>query len=174
VLDECCRANPALSPEVVGELPAETGWYTLYAPDGVMPLGRLDRLTLWHDMAIALLRKYYEMFYNLRRKQWEADKLQSGDVNGWNGQTADGLEFIWCERHFYQPLLTDVKKISFPVSPGHLTKGRQPSSRMCSRLCSQWREHEGQRVTQERMESWNILFPEADGKHLHKLVAQVQ
>jgi hypothetical protein len=163
-------ANLALSPEVVGELLAETGWYTLYASADAMQLGQLENLALWHDMAIALLRKYCEMFYNLRRKQWEADKLEyrpiteneaylpgvreetpqgnhvitldagqdqsllqqllnlrqkliSGKVDDWNGRVVDGLEFIWCERHFYQPLLTDAHKLSFSVSPVPLNSG---------------------------------------------------
>jgi hypothetical protein len=50
-------------------------------------------------------------------------RVQSGNVQGWKGQVVEGLEFIWCERHFYQPLLTDAQKLTFPVSPIPLNKG---------------------------------------------------
>ncbi|SEJ07791.1 hypothetical protein [Nitrosomonas eutropha] len=273
-------------------------------------------------MAISLLRKYCEMFYNFRRKQWEADKLEyryitedtsylpgvredtpngsliitldpvrqdslyqqlenirqkiiNGDIQNWQGQIADGLEFLHNERHFYQPLLTIVaKKVDYQVSPVPLNDGEarfvkdlqdswedelfledvevyllrnlvgqgavgvfidggfEPdfilwvkqdnkqkivfldpkglrhhvptdqkiqfyrtikklertmlqtsngsedielhafllSKTKANVLESLWREHQGEKVTRELMESWNILFPHDDDKYIQKLV----
>jgi hypothetical protein len=165
-------SNLTITQSFVEELFKESGWYTLYAPDEVMALGSLERLNLWHDMAAALLRKYCEMFYGLRRKQWEADKLEyrpitenskylpgvreetpegsylvtldrvrheslikrldnlrnkiaEGDVDFWNGKIEDGLEFLWCERHFYQPLLAATQGLDFQVTPVSLNKGER-------------------------------------------------
>src|SRR5690606_33048058 len=64
------------TPEVVEDLLQDNSWYRLYAPDASMALGDLSKLALWQEMAAALLRKYCEMFYGFRRKQWEADKLE--------------------------------------------------------------------------------------------------
>ncbi|MFT6163432.1 MAG: hypothetical protein ACJAZ7_000182 [Zhongshania aliphaticivorans] len=163
-------SNLTITPEVVTQLLADSGWYTLYAPDEAMDTGHLERLALWHDMAIALLRKYCEMFYGFRRKQWEADKLEyrainenskylpgvsestphgsylltldrvrhdslitrldklrerivNNDVINWDGKIEDGLEFLWCERHVYQPLLVATQGLEFQVSPVALNKG---------------------------------------------------
>lgn len=163
-------SNLTITQSVVDKLLKESGWYTLYAPNEVMELGALERLNLWHDMAAALLRKYCEMFYGLRRKQWEGDKLEyrpitenskylpgvnddtpqgsylvtldrirheslikrldnmrnkiaEGDVDFWNGKIEDGLEFLWCERHFYQPLLAATQGLDFQVTPVSLNKG---------------------------------------------------
>jgi len=69
-------SNLTISPQVVDELLSDSSWYVLQAPPAMMELGNLNNLTLWHDMAISLLRKYCEMFYNYRRKQWESDKLE--------------------------------------------------------------------------------------------------
>ncbi|WP_339889900.1 DEAD/DEAH box helicase family protein [Neptuniibacter pectenicola] len=165
-------SNLTITQPFVEELFKESGWYTLYAPDEVMALGSLERLNLWHDMVAALLRKYCEMFYGLRRKQWEADKLEyrpitenskylpgvreetpegsylvtldrvrheslitrldnlrnkiaEGDVDFWNGKIEDGLEFLWCERHFYQPLLAATQGLDFQVTPVSLNKGER-------------------------------------------------
>jgi hypothetical protein len=165
-------SNLIVAEETVSQLLQDSGWYTLYAPDDAMALGQLKGIKLWHDMAIALLRKYCEMFYGLRRKQWESDKLEyrsinentqylpgvredtpqgayvftldrirheslinrltnlrariaAGDPATWQGTVADGLEFLWCERHFYQPLLAAVQGMDFQVSPVALNKGEQ-------------------------------------------------
>ena len=163
-------SNLTITQDVVDELLQDTGWYRLYAPDDAMKPGRLERLDLWHDMAIALLRKYCELFYGLRRKQWEGDKLEyrsvtenkqylpgvseatpdgsylvtldrvrheslieqldtlreeiaANDIAAWDGQIREGLEFIWCERHFYQPLLAAAQGLDFQVSPVALNSG---------------------------------------------------
>lgn len=165
-------SNLTISQDVIEALLADNSWYTLYAPEEVMTLGRLERLTLWHDIAAALLRKYCEMFYGLRRRQWESDKLeyrpitenskylpgvredtpegsyivtldrsrhdslidrldrlrdsiQNNEVDRWHGRIEDGLEFIWCERHFYQPLLAATQGLDFQVSPVSLNKGER-------------------------------------------------
>lgn len=163
-------SNLTITQDIVDELLQDTGWYRLYAPDDAMKPGRLERRNLWHDMAIALLRKYCELFYGLRRKQWEGDKLEyrpitenrkylpgvseatpegsymvtldrvrheslikqletlrekvaSNDVKAWDGQIKEGLEFIWCEHHFYQPLLASTQGLDFQVTPASLNKG---------------------------------------------------
>lgn len=165
-------SNLTLSPKVVNELLSDSSWYELQAPPAMMELGNLKNLGLWHDMAISLLRKYCEMFYNYRRKQWESDKLEFkyitddssylpnvregmpeggylitldpirhknvhselqkinaqiavNDVQQWQDTIVDaGLQFLFNERHFYQPLLTLVaKKVDYQVTPVPLNQG---------------------------------------------------
>ncbi|EED32247.1 dead/deah box helicase domain protein [gamma proteobacterium NOR5-3] len=163
-------SNLSIPEAVIPQLLAETGWYRLYAPEEAMEASDLSRIRLWHDMAIALLRKYCEMFYGLRRKQWESDKLEyrpitensnylpgvredtpngahlltldrvrhdslikrldtlrtkiaDGDISAWSGKIEDGLEFLWCERHFYQPLLAAAQGLDFQVTPVALNDG---------------------------------------------------
>ncbi len=69
-------SNLVITPDVIAKLLIDKNWYVLQAPAEHMEFGSLQNLRLWHDMAISLLRKYCEMFYNFRRKQWEADKLE--------------------------------------------------------------------------------------------------
>lgn len=315
-------SNLIITPEVITKLLADSSWYSIKAPNEHMQFGNLQNLRLWHDMAISLLRKYCEMFYNFRRKQWEADKLEyryitedtsylpgvredtpngsfvitldpvrqdslyqqlenirlkiiQGDTNQWQGQVTEGLQFLHNERHFYQPLLTLVaKKPDYQVSPVPLNEGEarfvkdlqgawedglfpenvevyllrnlagqgavgvfidggfEPdfilwvkqgskqkivfldpkglrhhvptdpkiqfyriikelertmlqtsngsadielhafllSETKANVLESLWREHQGEKVTRELMESWNILFPHDDEKYIQKLV----
>jgi len=165
-------ANLTIPPAIVIELLSDNSWYQIKAPDKLMALGNLENLAVWHDMAISLLRKYCEMFYNYRRKQWESDKLEfkyitddssylpnvredmphggylvtldpvrhesiynelqgikesiaQGKVSQWRDRIVGAsLQFLFNERHFYQPLLTLVaKNVDYQVTPVPLNKG---------------------------------------------------
>src|SRR5690625_1248943 len=165
-------ANLTIPPTAIIELLSDSSWYQLQAPEKLMAFGSLENLTLWHDMAISLLRKYCEMFYNYRRKQWESDKLEfkyitddssylpnvredmphggylvtldpvrhesiynelqgikesiaQGKVSQWRDRIVGAsLQFLFNERHFYQPLLTLVaKNVDYQVTPVPLNKG---------------------------------------------------
>jgi hypothetical protein len=156
--------------EIVSIL-SDPSWYTLYVPKQTMDFSALNGLRTWHDIAISLLKKYVEAFYGLRRKQWEADKLEyrpakhdrhlfpgrsekiqngsyiftvdslrheslikqldavqqqikAGDVSTWSTTKTNGIEFVWCEKHLYQPLLAQHDK-QIEVSPVPLNKGEQ-------------------------------------------------
>lgn len=165
-------ANLNITVDAIKELLADSSWYELQAPKQLMAFGSLQNITLWHDMAISLLRKYCEMFYNYRRKQWESDKLEykpitadktylpnvredmphggylvtldpvrqqslyeqlvyineqveQGATQAWQNSIADGsLQFLFNERHLYQPLLTLIDKHrDYQVTPVPLNKG---------------------------------------------------
>lgn len=165
-------SNLTLTMDAVEGLLNDSSWYRLYAPDASMALGDLSKLALWHEMAAALLRKYCEMFYGFRRKQWEADKLEyksitddskylfgisdnspqgsytltldslrheslikqfddvreqilAGNHANWHEKVIDGLEFIYCERHIYQPLVAATQGLDFQVSPVALNMGER-------------------------------------------------
>lgn len=47
----------------------------------------------------------------------------AGDVNRWKDQVLEGMEFLWCERHFYQPLVAATQGLDFQISPVALNKG---------------------------------------------------
>ena len=49
--------------------------------------------------------------------------LVAGDIDKWKNKILYGLEFFWCERHFYQPLIAATQGLDFQVSPVSLNKG---------------------------------------------------
>lgn len=320
-------SNINITLESIEGLLADTNWYVLYAPSQMMELGALNNLTLWHDMAISLLRKYCELFYNFRRKQWESDKLEyrsialdksyapnvrkdlphggylltidpvkqntivrqlevirdkiiTGQINAWPGNVVgNNLRFLFNERHVYQPLLSLISKNNeFRVTPVPLNDGEERfvqslqaawedeqfpkgadvyllrnvsgknaigvfidggfepdfilwikhggiqhvvfidpkglrqeregpnspkvqfyrtvknleremqangaektiqlhsflvSQTSSDTLTSHWREHQGKPITKERLESWNILFPDEDRDYLVKMISKI-
>lgn len=151
-------------------LMSNADWYALYAPAEALELKGLNQHKVWHQITVALLKKYVEAFYTLRRKQWEADKLefvgltkdgrylpnQSKDLPdgghvltldrvrhehvikqlnalnnqvkmedaAWHNRTIEGMEFLYCERHAYQPLIAAVQGLDgIKISPVQLNKG---------------------------------------------------
>jgi len=165
-------SNLNIAPSAINDLLNDNSWYSLQAPPQLMALHNLQNLSLWHDMAISLLRKYCELFYNYRRKQWESDKLEyksitadnsylpnaredmphggylvtldpvrqenlhkellniqeqveQGKVQDWQNRIADNsLQFLFNARHCYQPLLTFVaQQTDYQLTPIPLNKG---------------------------------------------------
>jgi hypothetical protein len=51
------------------------------------------------------------------------NELLNNDVNLWKDKVLEGLEFLWCERHLYQPLVAATQGLDFQVSPVALNKG---------------------------------------------------
>ncbi|MDG6778270.1 DEAD/DEAH box helicase family protein [Thiomicrorhabdus sp. zzn3] len=156
--------------ETLQNLLNDVGWYVLYAPPEIFELKGLINQRIWHQIAVALLKKYVEAFYTFRRKQWESDKLefvsltkdqrylpnqskatpngahhitldrvrhehvitQLNDLNeqikvddvAWHNRVIEGMEFLWCERHAYQPLIAAVQGLDgIKISPVQLNKG---------------------------------------------------
>ncbi|MFT6438382.1 MAG: hypothetical protein ACJA2Y_000996 [Cycloclasticus pugetii] len=164
-------ASLTLSRDEIPQILANTNWYTLHVPKEALSIHALNGVKVWHDIAISLLKKYCEVFYGLRRRQWEADKLEyrplkddkrilpcvsketpdgsyivtvdlgrhealikqldnlqekvkNNKASEWAGTATNGLEFVWCERHLYQPLIAQHDK-EIEVSPVPLNKGEQ-------------------------------------------------
>ena len=164
-------ASLTLNRDEIPLILADTSWYALYVPKETLSIHALNGVRVWHDIAISLLKKYCEVFYGLRRRQWEADKLEyrnlkddkqifpgvsketpegsyivtvdlgrhetlikqldalqerikNNKVSEWAGTATHGLEFIWCEKHLYQPLIAQHDK-EIEVSPVPLNKGEQ-------------------------------------------------
>lgn len=51
-------------------------WYRLYIPSAEMEFTRFDRVRRWEEIAIALLKKYIDRFYKVKKQEWEADHLE--------------------------------------------------------------------------------------------------
>ncbi len=64
----------------------DPGWYTLYIPPQELEITRFDRVFRWQEIAVALLRKYCDLFFKTKKAAWEAPQLRyeilgEGDQN---------------------------------------------------------------------------------------------
>jgi hypothetical protein len=54
---------------------ARHDWYTLYAPPQEMFPNRLSQIPRWQEIAAALLKKFMDRFYRVRKEAWERPHL---------------------------------------------------------------------------------------------------
>ncbi len=65
----------------VRELLEDTSWYRLLIPESQMTPDSFDKVRLWHQIALALLRKYTERYYIYRKDEWEKPHLEYAEVS---------------------------------------------------------------------------------------------
>ena len=67
--------NLDLPRESVSALLTSNAWYTLYIPPEQLQPDGFDRIRVWQDIAVALLKKYADAYYKAMKSQWEAPQL---------------------------------------------------------------------------------------------------
>ena len=68
--------NLNLTPDACRALMQDPSWYTLYIPPQELEVGRFDRVARWQEIAVALLKKYCDVFFKTKKAAWEAPKLR--------------------------------------------------------------------------------------------------
>ena len=72
--------NLTLSRTGVRDLLADKTWYRLFIPASEMVADSFNKVRLWHQIALALLKKYTERYYTFRKKEWELRHLEYREV----------------------------------------------------------------------------------------------
>ena len=65
----------------VSSLLADQSWYRLQIPDDQLALDSFERIRLWEDIALALLKKYIERYYRFRKREWELPHLEYQELS---------------------------------------------------------------------------------------------
>lgn len=73
--------NLSLERDNLVKLLADDSWYTLLIPPDELAPTRFDRVRLWQEIAVVLLKKYADAFYKAKKAQWEAPKLEYRDLD---------------------------------------------------------------------------------------------
>ncbi|MEX0853197.1 MAG: DEAD/DEAH box helicase family protein [Bauldia sp.] len=77
------------------ELLADQSWYQLLIPAEKLACDSFERIRLWEEIALSLLKKYTERYYTFRKREWELPHLEyqeltAGDPNFPRGTDDDG------------------------------------------------------------------------------------
>lgn len=59
----------------------DDSWYTLFIPADELQPTRFERVRLWQEIAVALLKKYADAFYKAKKAEWEAPQLIYQDLD---------------------------------------------------------------------------------------------
>ncbi len=68
--------NLNISNEKIAEILSDRDWYTLLIPDDQMSIDNFEKVIRWQEIAITLMKKYCEKYYNNAKADFEKDKLE--------------------------------------------------------------------------------------------------
>ena len=72
--------NLQLERKTIAGLLADPSWYRLFIPAEMLEIRDFERIQLWQEIAIALVKKYAERYYNYRKNEYEGPHLEYYDV----------------------------------------------------------------------------------------------
>jgi hypothetical protein len=64
----------------IAELLADQSWYRLLIPPEELAFDSFERVRLWEEIALSLLKKYTERYYTFRKREWELPHLEYRDL----------------------------------------------------------------------------------------------
>jgi hypothetical protein len=64
----------------IGPLLIDQTWYQLLIPAEELAFDSFERVRLWQDIALSLLKKYTERYYTFRKREWELPHLEYQDL----------------------------------------------------------------------------------------------
>ena len=74
--------NLNVSVEGISDLLADQSWYQLLIPAEELSFDSFEKVRLWEDVALALLKKYTERYYTFRKREWELPHLEYRELSG--------------------------------------------------------------------------------------------
>lgn len=73
--------NLNITRDGIAALLADQSWYQLLIPDEELAFDSYDKVRLWGEIALALLKKYTERYYTFRKREWEMPHLEYRDLD---------------------------------------------------------------------------------------------
>ena len=62
------------------DLLADQSWYQLLIPAEELAFDKYEKVAIWEEIGLALLKKYAERFYTFRKREWELPHLEYQDL----------------------------------------------------------------------------------------------
>ena len=74
--------NLNLTRQGIQALLGDQSWYRLQIPPEELVGDSYEKVRLWEEIAVALLKKYTERYYTFRKREWELPHLEYRDLEG--------------------------------------------------------------------------------------------
>jgi hypothetical protein len=72
--------NLNLTRQGIEELLSDQSWYCLQIPEEELAFDSFEKVRLWEEIAVSLLKKYTERYYTFRKREWEMPHLEYRDL----------------------------------------------------------------------------------------------
>ena len=74
--------NLNLTHQAIEALLADQSWYRLQIPAEELVGDSFEKVRLWEEIAVSLLKKYTERYYTFRKREWELPHLEYCELKG--------------------------------------------------------------------------------------------
>ena len=118
--------NLNLTPDAIAGLLADQSWYQLLIPAEELTFDSFEKVRLWEDIALSLLKKYTERYYTFRKREWELPHLEyqelaADDPNfpGTKDEDGDGYYRILIERS-QEEIVAKLEQLKGLIEKGDL------------------------------------------------------
>lgn len=122
--------NLEISKEAVENLLKENDWYDLFIPEHMLEFTSFSRVQLWQEIAVDLLKKYCQKFYNFQKDKFEAPyqeyrtikEVLADPEERHNKQFLQNLrvEYLAAIDNSEEQLIKDIRRIEQKLSTGTL------------------------------------------------------
>jgi len=110
----------------IQELLLDQSWYRLLIPEEELVFDSFEKVALWQEIGLALLKKYCERYYTFRKREWELPHLEYRDLtpddpnfpNG-NDEHPDGYYRILIEES-EEEIIQKLKDLKALIEAGDL------------------------------------------------------
>ncbi len=110
--------NLNLSSKDVQALLADPSWYVLYIPKEEMAVRSFSQVQQWQELAMALLCKYCDRFYKVRKAEYEKDHLEYRPLTEDDGNFIDDYLFLIDQSR--KDIVTTLEEIKEALESGKL------------------------------------------------------
>lgn len=99
----------------------ESGWYTLYIPHSEMKVQDFEQVFSWQEIAITLLKSYFERAYNYYKQEYLSAFLESFVLDVNHANLRDAERYIFEVERSKEQIITKLKgiKAAFEDNPLH-------------------------------------------------------
>ncbi len=118
--------NLNLSADGIASLLADQSWYQLLIPAEELACDSFEKVRLWEEIALSLLKKFTERYYTFRKREWELPHLEfremtEDDPNFPKGRDEDGEGYyrILLDRS-QEEIVTKLTELKTIIESGNL------------------------------------------------------
>jgi len=118
--------NLNLTRQGIQALLADQSWYRLQIPVAELVCDSFEKVRLWEEIALSLLKKYTERYYTFRKREWESPYLEYRDLEdddpnflGVKESPAEGYYRIQVDRA-QEEIVTKLQELKAAMRSGDL------------------------------------------------------
>jgi hypothetical protein len=111
--------NLNLTRNAIPVLLADQSWYRLLIPAEEVFFDSFEKVRMWEEIALSLLKKYTERYYTFRKREWELPHLEYRDIQEDDPNFLDGHYRILIEES-QEEIVEKLKELMALIERGDL------------------------------------------------------